>query len=174
MHRRCALALLLSLALVAALAADGPVPCGDKTARPSPAWVKNAVIYEVFTRSFSAEGSFREVEKALPRLKELGVTVVWLMPIHRTGTVNRKGHLGSPYATQDYYSLDPMYGTAADLKSLVRAAHGLGMRVVIDIVANHTGWDCVMMDKHPDILHAEGRQDHRAGARLDRRGRPQL
>jgi cyclomaltodextrinase / maltogenic alpha-amylase / neopullulanase len=149
MNRRCTLALLLALALAAGLAAEGPAHCGDKAARPSPAWVKNAVIYEVFTRSFSAEGSFREVEKALPRLKELGVTVVWLMPIHRTGTVNRKGHLGSPYATQDYYSIDPMYGTAADLKSLVQAAHGLGMRVVVDIVANHTGWDCVMMEQHP-------------------------
>jgi cyclomaltodextrinase len=156
MNRRAILAFLLALSLLAALGAEGPVPCGDKAARFSPAWVRNAVIYEVFTRAFSEEGSFKEVERALPRLKELGVTVIWLMPIHQTGEVNRKGHLGSPYATRDYYSIDPMYGAADDLKSLVRAAHGLGMRVILDIVANHTGWDCVMMDQHPDFYTHQG------------------
>lgn len=152
---------LLSLSLAAAAlpaAEEGPIPSGDRKARTSAAWVRDGAIYEVFTRSFSEEGSFREVEKALPRLRQLGVSIIWLMPIHRIGELNRKGHYGSPYATQDYYSIDPMYGTAGDLKSLVQQAHSLGMRVVIDIVVNHTGWDCVMMNQNPNLYtHRDGK-----------------
>lgn len=134
---------LMSLCVPAA--ADGPLDCADKTARTSAAWARSAVVYEVFTRAFSREGTFAEVEKALPRLKDLGVTVVWLMPVHKVGMLNRKGHLGCPYSVRDYYSIDPAYGGPDDLKSLVKRAHGLGMKVIIDMVANHTAWDSVMM-----------------------------
>ena len=120
-------------------------------------WVKSAVIYEIFPRDFSATGDFRGVEAQLPRLKKLGVTVLWLMPIHPVGQLKKKGTLGSPYAVRDYYAITPEYGTATDLKHLVQAAHAQGFKIIIDIVANHTAWDSVLM-KHTEYYKhdAEG------------------
>ena len=86
----------------------------------------------------------------LDRLKGLGVTILWLMPIHPIGKEKRKGPVGSPYAVRDYYAINPDYGKPADLKRLVGEAHKRGMKVIIDIVANHTAWDSVMM-KYPDF-----------------------
>jgi len=158
--RKRTLTLCLGLLLAAtwSCGADQAEPCPEKAARPSTAWVRDAVIYEVFTRSFSDAGTFREVELALPRLKDLGVTVVWLMPIHRIGALNRKGHFGSPYAVQDYYSIDPQNGSAEEFRSLVKRAHELGLKVIIDMVANHTAWDSVMMDRHPDFYTSQNGQ----------------
>ncbi|SOD83112.1 alpha-amylase family glycosyl hydrolase [Spirosoma fluviale] len=119
-------------------------------APPAPEWAKNATIYEVNIRQFSAEGNFKAVEAQLPRLKELGVDIVWLMPIYPISQKNKKGSLGSPYAIADYKSVNPAYGTLADFKSLVNRAHALGLRVVLDWVANHTGWDHVWVKEHPD------------------------
>ena len=119
-------------------------------ARPSEQWVKEAVLYEVYLRSFSGEGSFRALEHRLPELKELGVTVLWLMPIHPTGDLNRKGKLGSPYSVQDYYAINPEFGTLDDFKSLVAATHAQGLKIIIDLVANHTSWDSRLMMEHPD------------------------
>jgi cyclomaltodextrinase / maltogenic alpha-amylase / neopullulanase len=119
-------------------------------AKKSPEWVKDAVIYEVYLRSFSKEGTFKALETKIPELKKLGVSVVWLMPIHPTGKVNRKGSLGSPYSIQDYYAVNPEFGTLNDFKSLVNAVHQNGLKILIDLVANHTAWDNPILKEHPD------------------------
>jgi glycosidase len=115
-----------------------------------PEWSKNATIYQINTRQFTPEGTFRAAEKQLPRLKELGVDIVWLMPINKIGEKNRKGTLGSPYAVQDYYSVNPEFGTLDDLKHFVDAAHQLHIYVILDWVANHTAWDNVLVSQHPE------------------------
>ncbi len=107
-----------------------------------PEWSKNATIYQINTRQFTPEGTFRAAEAQLSRLRDLGVGIVWLMPIHPIGQVNRKGTLGSPYSVRDYYGVNPEFGTLDDLKQFVRAAHELGLRVILDWVANHSAWDC--------------------------------
>ena len=122
----------------------------SQPARPSPAWLKSGVIYEVFERSYSPEGNFQGITKRLDDLKSLGVTVVWLMPIHPLGQLKKKGTIGSPYAVRDYYAINSAYGNKDDLRQLVQEAHRRQMKVVIDIVANHTSWDSVMM-AHPDF-----------------------
>ena len=118
-------------------------------ARAAPDWLRDGLVYEVFPRDFSAKGDFNGVTAQLDRLKDLGVNVVWLMPIHPMGREKAKGTLGSPYAVQDFDAINPDYGTPDDLKKLVAAAHRRDMKVFIDIVANHTSWDSVLM-KHPD------------------------
>jgi cyclomaltodextrinase len=119
------------------------------TARAAPDWLRDGLIYEVFPRDFSPKGDFNGVTAQLDRLKDLGVNVVWLMPIHPLGKEKSKGSLGSPYAVRDFDAINPDYGTADDLKKLVAAAHKRDMKIFIDIVANHTSWDSVLM-KHPD------------------------
>jgi cyclomaltodextrinase / maltogenic alpha-amylase / neopullulanase len=139
-------------ALAVWLTVTGSIAAGADTravARTSPAWLRDAVIYEVFPRAFSARGDFDGVTAQLDRLKALGVTVVWLMPIHPVGKEKSKGTLGSPYAVRDYDAINPEYGTAEDLKELVAAAHRRDIKVFIDVVANHTSWDSTLM-KHPD------------------------
>ena len=125
---------------------------GETTATPPPApdWAKNANIYEVNTRQFSSAGNFKAVEAQLPRLKELGVDIIWLMPIFPISQEKKKGTLGSPYAVADYKAVNPAYGTIADFKSLVSRAHALGLHVILDWVPNHTGWDHVWTKQHPD------------------------
>ena len=86
----------------------------------------------------------------MPRLKALGAEIVWLMPIHPIGVKNRKGSLGSPYAVRDYLAVNPEFGTLEDLKHFVATAHGLGMHVILDWVANHTAWDNPLVTQHPD------------------------
>lgn len=115
-----------------------------------PEWSKNATIYQVNTRQFSQEGTFRAVEKELPRIKALNVDIIWLMPIHPIGEKNRKGPLGSPYAVKDYYGVNPEFGTLDDLKSLIAAAHRLDLKVILDWVPNHTAWDNPLAAAHPD------------------------
>ena len=119
-------------------------------ARQVPAWLRDGVIYELFPRNFSTEGNFNGITARLDELQDLGVTIIWLMPIHPLGQQLRKGTIGSPYAVRDYYAINPDYGTEADLKRLVAEAHRRGMRVIIDIVANHTAWDSVMIE-HPEF-----------------------
>jgi glycosidase len=119
-------------------------------ARVSPAWVRDGVIYEIFPRAFSAGGDFNGVTARLDELKTLGVNILWLMPIHPVGQEKKKGTIGSPYAVRDYYAINPDYGTKEDLRRLIAEAHRRGMKVIIDIVANHTSWDSVLM-KMPDF-----------------------
>lgn len=121
-----------------------------KPARRSADWVTDATVYSVYLRSFSPEGTFKGLEARIPELKELGITVIWLMPIHPVGELKRKGSLGSPYAVRDYYAVNPEFGTKDDFKDLVRTIHANGMRVIIDLVINHTSWDNSLMTKHPD------------------------
>lgn len=113
-------------------------------------WSKNAIIYEVNVRQFTPEGTFIEFEKHLPRLKEMGVDILWLMPINPIGKKNRKGSLGSYYSVKDYKAVNPEFGNMDDLKNLVKKAHDLGMYVILDWVANHTAWDNKMIVDHPE------------------------
>ena len=115
-----------------------------------PEWSKNAVIYQINTRQFTNEGTFKAAESHLARLKDLGVDILWLMPIHEIGVKNRKGTLGSPYAVKDYFSVNHEFGTLEDLKHFVQAAHSMGMYVILDWVANHTAWDNPLVDQHPE------------------------
>jgi len=120
------------------------------TARTSPDWLRDGVIYEIFPRDFSPAGNLNGVTAKLDELKDLGVNILWLMPLHPIGTKFRKGDFGSPYSISDYYAIDPDYGTLDDFKKLVTEAHQRGLKVTMDIVANHTAWDSVMM-KHPEF-----------------------
>lgn len=104
-------------------------------------WSKNANIYEVNIRQYSEEGTFNAFREDLPRLEAMGVKILWLMPIHPIGEKNRKGPLGSYYSVKDYKGLNPNFGTEEDFRALVDEAHALGMKVIIDWVANHTAWD---------------------------------
>jgi len=126
-----------------------------------PEWSKNATIYQINTRQFTQEGTFKAAQKQLPRLKELGIDILWLMPIHEIGKKNRKGSLGSPYAVKDYYSVNPEFGNLEDLKSFVSEAHQLGMYVILDWVANHTAWDNVLVEEHPDWYEKDYKGDFR-------------
>jgi alpha-amylase len=115
-----------------------------------PEWAKNATIYEVNTRQFSAAGTFNAVTQQLPRLKELGVDIVWFMPIYPISQTNKRGTSGNPYAVANYTAVNPEFGTMADFKALVKRAHGLGLRVMLDWSANHTGADHTWVKQHPD------------------------
>ena len=97
-----------------------------------PEWSKNATIYQINTRQFTPEGTFKAAATQLPRLKELGAVILWLMPVQPIGQINRKGTLGSPYSVRDYYDVNPELGTLDDLKQFVRQAHALGMVVILD------------------------------------------
>jgi glycosidase len=137
---------LLLLACGVALA-DAPAvhDYSRDQARSSPAWVHDGVIYQVFPRNFSGTGDFNGVTAQLDRLQQLGVNILWLMPIHPVGKLKAKGTFGSPYAVRDYYAINPEYGTAADFHRLVGEAHKRKLKVIIDVVANHTSWDSVLM-----------------------------
>jgi glycosidase len=114
-----------------------------------PEWAANATIYEVNVRNYTPEGTFRAFEAHLPRLAKMGVVIVWLMPVHPIGAVGRKGSLGSPYAVQDYFAVNEEFGTLDDLRHLVQAAHELGLKVLLDWVANHTSRDNALVTQHP-------------------------
>jgi glycosidase len=126
-----------------------------------PDWSKNAAIYQINTRQFTPEGTFRAAEQHLPRLKALGVDILWLMPIHEIGQVNRKGSLGSPYAAKDYYSINSEFGTLADLKHFVDAAHQQNQYVILDWVANHTAWDSNLVTEYPEWYARDWKGDLR-------------
>ena len=115
-----------------------------------PEWSRDAVIYQINTRQFTPEGTFAAAQKQLPRLKDLGVDILWLMPVQEIGLKNRKGTLGSPYSIRDYQSVSADYGDLESLKQFIAAAHGLGMHVILDWVANHTAWDNPLVEQHPD------------------------
>jgi cyclomaltodextrinase / maltogenic alpha-amylase / neopullulanase len=122
----------------------------DQVCIDTPAWLKTAVIYEVYIRSFSKEGTMEAFIQKIPELKELGINVIWLMPIHLIGHLRRKGPLGCPYSIRDHNRINPSYGTTDDFHRLVQEAHQNGMRVLIDIVANHAANDHVETKEHPD------------------------
>jgi glycosidase len=142
--------LVLAQLTLAGARAGEAVDFSKLPARPSPAWVREGIVYEIFPRQFSAAGDFTGIVAQLDRLRQLGVTILWLMPIHPVGKLNAKGTLGSPYAVRDYYGINPEYGTAAELRRLVSEAHRRGLSVIIDVVADHTAWDSVLM-KTPEF-----------------------
>lgn len=112
--------------------------------------LENAVIYEANIRQYSPEGTFNEFTKDIPQLKELGVKIIWLMPIYPISTTKSKGSLGSYYAISNYTGVNPEFGTLEDVKKLVEVAHENGMFVILDWVANHTGWDHHWITEHPE------------------------
>jgi glycosidase len=126
-----------------------------------PEWSRNATIYQINTRQFTNEGTFAAAERHLPRLRDLGADILWLMPVHEIGAENRKGTLGSPYAVKDYYSVNPEFGTLDDLRHLVQAAHAEGMHVILDWVANHTAWDATLVREHPEWYARDWKGDFR-------------
>lgn len=114
---------------------------------------RNQVMYSVFVRNHSQEGTFEGVRRDLERIRGLGVDIIWLMPIHPIGEVNRKGSLGSPYAIRDYRAVNPEYGTLEDFQRLVEDIHRLGMRCIIDVVYNHTSPDSRLAQEHPEWFY---------------------
>jgi len=131
-------------------------PAGPDVKANYPEWAKNAVIYEVNVRQYTPEGTFKAFEANLPRLKELGVDILWFMPIHPIGIVDRKipeGYtesLGSYYSVKDYKGVNPEFGTETDFIALVAKAHEMGFKVIIDWVANHSSRDNAWITEHPD------------------------
>lgn len=113
-------------------------------------WAKDAVIYEVNVRQYTPEGTFNAFAAHLPRLKELGADILWFMPIQPISQKNKKGTLGSYYAVQDYQKVNPEFGTMEDFKTLVQKAHEMGFKVILDWVANHTGWDNWLLVEHEE------------------------
>ena len=113
-------------------------------------WTRNMVLYEINVRQFSEEGTFTGVEEALPQLKELGVNVLWFMPIYPIGEKNRKGELGSYYSIRDYMDVNPEFGTMDEFKALVAKAHEMGFYVILDWVGNHSSWDNHIAAEFPE------------------------
>lgn len=131
--------------------------CRMPQGKVHPQWSYNAVIYELNVRQFSRAGDFRGVVDQLPRLAALGVDIIWLMPIFPIGILDRKGSLGSYYSTADYMAVNAEFGGLDDFGRLVEVAHGLGMRVILDWVPNHTSRDAVWVHSHPEwYVHLSG------------------
>ena len=119
-------------------------------------WAKGSNIYEVNIRQYTHEGTFAAFAKHLPRLKDMGVEILWLMPITPISKEVMQGTLGSYYACSSYTSINPEFGSLEDFKSLIVTAHASGFKIIIDWVANHTGWDHHWTTEHPDwYMHDE-------------------
>jgi len=114
---------------------------------------RNLVVYSVFVRNYSEEGTFKALKNDLDRIQKLGVDIIWLLPIHPIGKTARKGVLGSPYAIQNYRKINPEYGTPEDFKSLVNAIHARGIKCIIDVVYNHTSPDSWLAQHHPEWFY---------------------
>ncbi len=127
--------------------------CGNpppKSTFKAPQWSRNLAIYEVNLRQYSEAGTFAAFAESLPELRDLGVGILWFMPIHPIGKERRKGTLGSYYSVQDYYAVNSEFGSLQEFKTLVTRIHEMGMYVIIDWVANHTAWDNSMLREHPE------------------------
>ncbi|MDE6266600.1 MAG: alpha-amylase [Muribaculaceae bacterium] len=153
---------ILSFSAIAALAAS-LFSCGGNatqanseerdstfTSLNQPEWSRNAVIYEINWRQMTPEGNIAALQNQLPRLKDLGVDILWIMPVHPISELNRKGELGSYYAAKDYKDVNPDLGTREEFKAFVDEAHKQGFKVIIDWVPNHTGCDAVWVEEHPE------------------------
>lgn len=122
-----------------------------------PIWSRNSVLYEINVRQFTPEGTFNALEPHLSRIRDLGIDIVWFMPIYPIGKVRRKGTLGSYYSISDYKAINPEFGTMDDFKRIVATCHQLEMKVLIDWVANHTAWDHHWVSHHPEYYHRDER-----------------
>jgi glycosidase len=118
-------------------------------------WIHNTDVYEVNLRQYTKEGTFNAFLPELPRLKKMGVSTLWFMPITPIAQKNKKGTMGSQYACSDYTAVNPEFGTLEDFRSLVKTAHSQGFKVIIDWVANHTGWDHVWTKTHPEYFEKD-------------------
>ena len=152
---RTLLTLFLPLMLLAACADDERAITEYPSPPQTPEWAQNATIYEVNVRQYSEEGTFEAFARHLPRLKEMGVDILWFMPIHPIGEVERKGSMGSYYSVKDYFGVNPEFGDKDDFRQLVSEIHDLGMYVILDWVANHTAWDAVWTETHPHIYETD-------------------
>lgn len=163
-------------AMIAAPLAAQSVPAAAIPARyqpqpyiqiAAPDWSRKAVMYQINTRQFTPEGTFVAAQRELPRLRALGVDILWIMPIQPIGERNRKGGLGSPYSIRDYRAVNPEYGTMDDFKAFVDAAHAQGFHVILDWVANHTAWDNPLVTEHPEWYDRDWDGDFRPTPWLD-------
>jgi len=127
--------------------------------------LQKQLIYSVFVRNHTKEGTFRAMIPDLDRIKALGTDIIWVLPIHPIGELHRKGSLGSPYANLDYRAVNPEYGALEDFKALVDAIHEKGMRCMIDVVYNHTSPDSVLWNEHPEYFYKkpDGKPGNRVG-----------
>ncbi|MCQ9210698.1 alpha-amylase family glycosyl hydrolase [Granulicatella seriolae] len=127
--------------------------------------LRKELIYSIFIRNFSPEGTFKGVIPQLDRIKALGTDIIWFLPFYPIGEKNRKGQAGSPYAIKDYRAVDPNYGTMEDFKNLCNEIHKRGMKVMIDIVYNHTSPDSVLVETHPEwfFKKADGSMGNQVG-----------
>ncbi|MDB2539616.1 alpha-amylase family glycosyl hydrolase, partial [Schleiferiaceae bacterium] len=147
---------LIALSAVLTLAAcSGPESAPETTSAwedaKLPEWAKDANIYEVNIRQYTPEGTLNAFKEHLARLAEMNVDILWFMPIQPIGVENRKGELGSYYSISDYTAVNPNFGTLEDFQSIVHQAHELGMKVILDWVANHTSFDHVWVAEHPEF-----------------------
>jgi len=151
------LLLLIALLLVSIYSCDRADRETAKIATSTipPEWSYSSSIYEVNIRQFSEEGTFEAVRRELPRIREMGVDIIWLMPVHPIGEKNRKGTLGSYYSVQDYYGINPEFGTKEDFARLVDAIHDEGMYIILDWVANHTAWDNPLTETNPEFFETD-------------------
>ena len=136
-----------------------------------PQWAEQANIYEVNVRQYTDEGTLQAFQTHLPRLKELGVDILWFMPIQPIGELHRKGTLGSYYSISNYTAVHPDYGTIEDFQSIVEQAHSLGMKVILDWVANHTAFDHHWVSDHPEFYTADSAGNYPIVA-VDNEGNP--
>lgn len=127
----------------------------DTAAMAGPGWIKQSNVYEVNVRQYTPEGSFKAFATHLPRLKQMGVDILWFMPVTPISKTDRKGTLGSYYAVADYKAINPEFGTLDDFKQLVQQAHDSGFKVIVDWVANHTGADHPWLTQHPDFYNRD-------------------
>jgi glycosidase len=144
---RKALTAALTLLLVSAGACRQPL---QPVSPADPDWARDAAIYEINIRQYTPEGTFAALQRHIPRLDSLGVDILWLMPAQPIGIASRKGGLGSYYSIRDYTAINPEYGTRADARAFIDAAHRAGMRVILDWVPNHTAFDHPWITQHPD------------------------
>lgn len=124
-------------------------------AQNTPNSTRNLVIYEIYVRNHGPHGNFSDVQEDLERIKDLGVDIIWFMPIHPIGKLNKKGTLGCPYSISDYREVNPEYGSRGDFSRLIVKAHSLGLKVMIDVVYNHTSHDSVLVKDHPNWYHQD-------------------
>ncbi len=126
--------------------------------------LKNATIYQIYVRNHTMEGTFKALEGDLPRLKDLGVTILYLLPINPIGEASRKGALGSPYSIKDYYAINPELGTFDDYRHFLNVAHEFGFKVMLDVVLNHTSRDATLVKEHPEFYYyKDGKLANRIG-----------
>ncbi len=154
-----------SIVLLLALLISGSTMVGQSTVKQQEKnkkqnmkhldWTRNANIYEVNVRQYTPEGTLEAFREHLPRLKKMGVDILWLMPIFPVGEKNRKGSLGSYYAVKDYHDINPEFGNKDDFRKVVEEAHQLGMKVILDWVANHSAWDNVWAEQHPEYYEKD-------------------